>query len=91
MSSECLQPKIRAGILDDARTWAESEFPAHFPSRGKARNASSLAMTAAASSAEGLGNFGQGSAAGNAALRRRERENAAPGITPFQEWRRLPA
>ncbi|MGH6852416.1 MAG: hypothetical protein ACREDJ_04295 [Methylocella sp.] len=44
--------------------WGEAEFPARFPARGKARNAPSLAMTAAASGAGGLGHFAQGSAAG---------------------------
>jgi hypothetical protein len=49
--------------------WGEGEIPAHFPSRGKASNAPSLAMTVAASGAGGLGYLGQRSAAGRVALR----------------------
>ncbi|MGH6801643.1 MAG: hypothetical protein ACRECZ_09575 [Methylocella sp.] len=46
-------------------------------------------MTGAASGTGGFGNRGHGSAVGRAAMRRRERENAGPEITPFQEWLRL--
>ncbi len=62
---------------------AEGEFPAENPSRGKARNAPSLAMMAAASGAGGLGHFAQISADARVALRRGERENAAPGSRRF--------
>jgi hypothetical protein len=64
---------------------------AHFPSRGKAKNSPSLPMMASAFGARVLGHFGHGSAVGGVSLRSPEREIAAPGITPFQKWRLLPA
>ncbi len=49
--------------------WGGGEIPAHFPSRGKAGNAPSLAVTVAASGAGGSGHLGQRSAVGRVALR----------------------
>jgi hypothetical protein len=48
-----------------------------------------LRADGAAFGAGGFGPFGHGSAVGGGALRRQERENAAPGIPPSREWRRL--
>jgi hypothetical protein len=59
--------------------WGEGEIPAHFPSRGKASNAPSLAMTVAASGAGGLGHLGQRSAAGRVALRPWKAKMPGPG------------
>ena len=53
--------------------WAEDEFPTHFPSPGKARNAPSLAMTAAALGPGGLPHFGQGSPGCRRSLMRSQR------------------
>jgi hypothetical protein len=71
--------------------WANSEFSAHFSSRGKAKSLSSLPMDGFSVRRWRFPAFRYRSAVDGVPLRDQARENAASGITTFLGWLLLPA